>query len=279
MLSQVERKMLYTFTRDRYNGEGEIIDGGSFMGSSTASLAAGLEANPDFEPRKVIHSYDMGYTPDPHNRKTKRVYNGQPYTFGESFVPILEQTIAPWRDLIDLTIGDLNEHKWTGKPIEICFIDVCKTPELNAHISRQFYPHIPVGGHLINQDFFFDRLPWIKVTMGYLSEYFEWKGRVAGSSIWQCIKPVPQEIADYDPWLAGDKRNREWHLTANQPGLSPDAAFLLDLSLVYMDGKGLDAVEKKYAEFIAHSVKLWDKKPAPRRDAQFRIDRARRAIS
>ena len=48
MLSAQELELLYTLARDQYTGQGEIIDGGAFLGGSTLALATGLrgERNP-----------------------------------------------------------------------------------------------------------------------------------------------------------------------------------------------------------------------------------------
>ena len=154
--------MLYHMAKEEFRGGGEIVDGGSFFGSSTVALAQGVRDNDRFDDRKVIHAYELGFLPEPESGQTTKSFVGQEYTFGESFVPILETNTAPFQDLVELNIGDLLEHEWDGRPIEICFIDVCMTAELNAHCAKQFYPHIPVGGYLVNQDFFFDRLPLSK---------------------------------------------------------------------------------------------------------------------
>jgi hypothetical protein len=132
-----------------------IVDGGSFLGSSLVAEAKGMEANPAlaaltlarFPSSKPIHGYELGYHPAPANpaAERRRTYGGAEYVLGESFVPMLEQNIAPHRDLIDLHIGDLTEMSWDGSPVELAFIDVCKTPELNSHVSRQLYPAL-IGG-------------------------------------------------------------------------------------------------------------------------------------
>src|SRR6188474_2165325 len=179
MLTSAERAMLSEIVRRTWRGDGVIVDGGSFLGSSLVAEAKGMEANPAlaavtlarFPSGKPIHGYELGYHPAPTNPavERRRTYGGVEYVLGESFVPMLEQNIAPHRDLIDLHIGGLTEMGWDGSPVELAFIDVCKTRELNAHVSRQFYPAL-IGGAstLIHQDFFYDRLPWIRVTMGYL---------------------------------------------------------------------------------------------------------------
>ena len=105
-----------------------------------------------FPDGKPIHGYELGYLPAPANKNVdrRREYAGVEYFLGDSFVPILEKTISPYRDLVSLHIGDLREESWYGSPIEIAFIDVCKTAHLNAHVSKEFYPAL-MGG-IVNPD-------------------------------------------------------------------------------------------------------------------------------
>src|SRR2546423_13371156 len=42
MLSKTERKLLYGLARDYAQGDAAIVDGGSFLGGSTAALLAGV---------------------------------------------------------------------------------------------------------------------------------------------------------------------------------------------------------------------------------------------
>ena len=154
---------------------------------------------------------------------------------GESFIPMLEQNIAPHRDLIDLHIGDLTEMGWDGSPVELAFIDVCKTRELNAHVSRQLYPAL-IGGAstLIHQDFFYDRLPWIRVTMGYLADYFRWEGQVASSSVYTTVNAVPENVAAYDPFTEGTLEEcLAYHDAVAFPGIDRTAQLMLALSRVH----------------------------------------------
>jgi hypothetical protein len=211
MLTGAERALLTEIVRRTWRGDGVIVDGGSFLGSSLVAEAKGMEANPAladimlarFPSGKPIHGYERGYHPAPANPAAERrqTYGGVEYVRGESFVPVLEENIAPHRHLIDLHIGDLTEMDWDGAPVELAFIDVCKTHKLNAHVARQFYPAL-IGGAstLIHQDFFYDRLPWIRVTMGYLADYFRWEGQVASSSVYTSVRAVPESVAAYDPF-------------------------------------------------------------------------------
>ncbi|MFL6003843.1 MAG: tetratricopeptide repeat protein [Nocardioides sp.] len=246
MLTSAERAMLSEIVRRTWRGDGAIVDGGSFLGSSLVAEARGMAASSvlaelsiaRFPGGKPIHGYELGYHPAPASPATerRRTYGGVEYQLGESFVPMLERTIAPHRDLIDLHVGDLMEMDWGGHPVELAFIDVCKTSDLNAHVSRVFYPAL-IGGAstLIHQDFFFDRLPWIRVTMGYLADYFRWEGQVASSSVFTSVKAVPKELAGYDPYTEGTLEEcLAYHDVMAFPGIDRTAQLMLALSRVHL---------------------------------------------
>ncbi len=268
MLTSAERAMLSEIVRRTWRGDGAIVDGGSFLGSSLMAEAKGMVANPAladltlarFPSGKPIHGYELGYHPAPAHpaAERRRIYGGVEYVLGESFVPMLEQNIAPHRDLIDLHIGDLTEMSWDGSPVELAFIDVCKSRELNAHVSRQFYPAL-IGGAstLIHQDFFYDRLPWIRVTMGYLADYFRWEGQVASSSVYTTVKTVPENVAAYDPFTEATLEEcLAYHDAVALPGIDRTAQLMLALSRVHLlldkgsRDQALEQLQETAVEFV-----------------------------
>ncbi|MDX5594292.1 hypothetical protein [Pseudovibrio sp. SPO723] len=205
MISVDERRLLYFLSKDKFRGSGAIIDGGSFLGASAVSIAQGLldkDNAQEISLNKIIKAYELGVFPAPANgREIWHEYGDVRFKRGDSFLPALRKNISPYEKLISLREGDLGSYSWDGGEIELCFIDVCKTAELNRHVTSQFFPCLmPANSYMINQDYFFDRLPWIKVTMGYLAEYFEWLGQVHCSSVYKCVKEIPQAVADYDPY-------------------------------------------------------------------------------
>jgi len=292
MLSMAERALLYELVRRTWRGDGAIVDGGSFFGSSIAAAAEGMLAGraldhvqrERFPQGKPIHGYELGFLPAPASDKVdrRREYGGVEYFLGDSFVPILEETAEPYRDIVSLHIGDLNEETWGGSPIEIAFIDVCKTARLNAHVSKEFFPAL-IGGAstLINQDFFFDRLPWIKVTMGYLAEYFRWEGQVFSSSLYRSIKAVPAEVAAVDPFLEGTYEEcLALHDAVEHPGIGRRREFLLALSRAYLMAlkKRRDDALDMLRDVEATYPDVLGDVDNPRGN-QFRLDRAARQIS
>jgi hypothetical protein len=177
MLSYLERAMLQNLVKTAWRGEGAIIDAGSFLGASIVSLAEGLRAGEQagqvepgrFPGGKPIHGYELGYLPRPiGDEEHVRTWNGVEYRLGDSLVPILEKSVAPYPDLVELHIGDLHEAEWpSDAPIEIAFIDVSRTASVGAHVAKELYPAlVPGQSTLIIRDFFSDRNPWLNVTMG-----------------------------------------------------------------------------------------------------------------
>jgi hypothetical protein len=292
MLSYLERSMLMNLVARNWRGDGAIIDGGSFFGSSIVASAEGIRANqiagelqPDrFPDGKPIHGYELGYFPRPEGvRPQVRTWFGIEYRTGDSFLPILEKAVEPYPDLIQLHIGDLNEETWPADaPIEVAFIDVCKTIDLNAHVSEEFYPAlIPGGSTVINQDFFFDRCPWIKVTMGYLKDYFSWEGQVQSSSIYRTLKQIPKDVAAYDPFKeATYEECLALHDVMEFPGIHRRFEFRMRLSRAYLmtlKGHKDDALDTLKEVEADYSDMLGDNDVE--RGQQFRYDRAVRQIS
>lgn len=292
MLSIAERAMLHELVRRTWRGDGAVVDGGSFFGSSVVAAAEGMLAghalhdvpSDRFPDGKPIHGYELGHLPAPAGDKVdrRRVYAGVEYFLGDSFVPILERAVAPVADLVSLHIGDLNDQSWDGSPIEIAFIDVCKTARLNAHVSKEFYPAlVPGASTLVNQDFFFDRLPWIRVTMGYLKDYFRWEGQVFSSSVYRNVSAVPADVAAIDPFHEGTYEEcLELHDAVEHPGIDRRSEYLLALSRAYLMAlkdrrdEALDTlrvVADDYADLLGD-----EDNP---RGNRFRLERAERQIS
>lgn len=291
MLSIEERRMLYYFASSVYKGNGFIVDGGSFFGSSVCAMAQGLKDSPYFSKdhfsqahgyEKPIIAYELGYLPSPKSSKIdkRRVFGGQEYILGESFVEILNKSILPYNDVVDLRIGDFNQTRWENSNIiELCFIDHAKTKHLNSHISSELYPSLSEGSILIHQDFFFDRLPWIKCTMGHFSENFDWIGQVFTSSIYRCIRPISKEQALYDPYLmATEEEKLRLHRRCHWDFLPKRRLFSLEISYAYLLG-----LCGKTAEALGHIDWVETEYPEislSQKNARVdRLERARRQIN
>jgi hypothetical protein len=98
--------------------------------------------------------------------------------------------------------GDILTHQWSGAPVEILFIDVAKTWDIQRHLLREFFPHlIPGVSVVVQQDYFFVSCYWIHLIMESLSEYFRPAHVTEGPTLgFEVVAPVPREklLVDYE---------------------------------------------------------------------------------
>jgi len=190
MISPQERSLLYWLAREYTSGAGAIVDAGCFLGASTAALAAGLRDCPrNSRTRPLIFSYDR--------------FEAEPYMIeagwfpdlqaGDSFRARFEATARAFDAPVTVCAGDILTHGWEGGPIEILFLDILKTSEINDHVAREFLPHlIPGRSVIIQQDYAWGELPWIHVTMERLAsslpivDWLPWS-----STVHAMTRPLP----------------------------------------------------------------------------------------
>lgn len=194
MLSLRERQVLYWLARHHVTGEGRIVDGGCFLGGSTAALASGLAARDDGVGDSMIASYDRflveeytlaGYGPDLSDP-----------TVGASFRPDFERNVAPWARYVDVHAGDAVAVAWSGEPIEVLFLDMVKTWELNDLVLGEFLGCL-VPGHsvIIQQDYLWGYGHWIHLTMEVLDDCVERIDAMPnGSVVYLLTDPVPDHV-------------------------------------------------------------------------------------
>lgn len=173
MLSAQELELLYTLARDHYTGRGDIVDGGAFLGGSTLALGSGLRDNPVVAGKGGrIHSYDL-FRPD------HFVAQFLPeYPTGTSTRPYYDSVIANVSEYVTVHEGDITTFPWPAdRSIEILFIDVAKTWEVNDFLLQHFFPRlIPGVSTIIQQDYHWPHVPWLSVTMELLADHVTYLG-------------------------------------------------------------------------------------------------------
>lgn len=235
MISPEERRLLYGLARNFYKGKGAIVDAGVFLGASTTAFGRGLRDNPDIDvsalTEKPIRSFERGIAGPNFARHARRA--GLPEVpVGDSFEALLRAQIEPMQDLVDLNIGDILEY--TGddiKGIEICFLDILKTPDVTRHAMRVFLPRLVPGAIIIQQDYFFSDLPYIKVYNEALSEKLRYLGEVRSSAVFEAMEPISQSDLD-DAFAAAESLDRSvpLHRRAEARTINPARQYLMRLS-------------------------------------------------
>ncbi len=172
MLGTDERALLYVLARDHVRGDGAIIDAGCFLGGSTIALASGLAENPRGDGSRPIQTYDLFTLEQTYIDSYPGLVGEIPA--GQSMRPRFEELLGPLLEYVSVNEGDICRRRWTGEPIELLFIDICKSWAINDHVTREFFPAL-IPGHsvVIQQDLVHEWLPYLHITMGLFADSFE----------------------------------------------------------------------------------------------------------
>jgi hypothetical protein len=192
MLSAEERALLYWLARDYWSGVGRIIDAGCFLGGSTVALATGLRDHRDTTLKQPIVVFDR-FVVEQYALDGGFFADAPELQAGDDFRPLFERYLAGLEELLDVRAGDILQQAWGGEPIEILFLDVLKTWELNDAIVREFWPAlIPEQAIVVQQDYQYSCVPWLAITMEQLGECFERLDELPWSTVvYRLLRPLP----------------------------------------------------------------------------------------
>ncbi|MDY6782545.1 MAG: glycosyltransferase [Cyanobacteriota bacterium] len=200
MTSMEEQLFLENYAQKEYTGRGEIVELGCWLGSSTISLARGLELNGSVNNKaEHIHAYDLFIWFFDSNMEKSVIgtsLEGK-YQDGDSFLDEYLRRIAPWKHLVRVRPGDLTQIGWDRSPIELLFVDAMKSWELTNSIFKNFFPYLVPGFSLVvHQDFAHFYASWIHLMMYRFREYlvpiehpFIWSSRV-----FRYVKEMPEHL-------------------------------------------------------------------------------------
>jgi hypothetical protein len=250
MMSRREKGMLYWLAKTHYDGEGLIVDAGLFLGASTNALASGIKAGAAAVKAataafKPINSYDTAVWVRSMNRyltggsaKSKAVQDvlkGRAPRPGESFLPILKEMLAEHLELIDFRVGDIIETASADRPIEIVFYDCLKTAERDAAAFRGFAPQfVPGKTIVVQQDYFYEAAPDLKVRQEFLAPYFSFLGAEATSAVFRLEKSLPEAYFRNDP-IAQLAREEKVGLILRAAGRTHELKFRIYAQLSAVD--------------------------------------------
>ncbi len=196
MVGPEERRCFYWLARYGLTGQGCVVDAGCFLGASTLCFASGAAAagHRSFRGGPIVHAFDYfkafdQYIADAIRKNVRRVEKGGPYLY------IFKEYTEKYAAMIEAHPGNFFKQHWSGAPIELLFIDVAKRERLNAHLAREFFPHLTPGAFVIHQDYFHCWHPYIHISMEYLADAFEVVDEhvMHQSRVWRMIAPIPEE--------------------------------------------------------------------------------------
>ncbi len=196
MLSRTERKLLYSLARDYAADEVAIVDAGCFLGGSTAALLAGVRDRAEPWSGPPVESYDLfrveAFT-------IRKFFRDEPSVrVGDSFRERFDAQIARFDVPHVVHEGDITEIGWSGGPIDVLFLDVLKSWEINDAVLRDFFPSlVPGRSVIVHQDYGWGYMPWIPITVELmrdslvLVDWMEW-----GSHVFFLEQEVPADLME-----------------------------------------------------------------------------------
>jgi hypothetical protein len=240
MLTRTERAYLYWYGKHIFSGKGDIVDLGCWLGSTTISLAMGLDHNNHARLNRLIHSYDeFVWRPYMDNGAKGTDIEGK-YKAGDSFLDEFERRTHRWRHCIKACPGDLAKVGWDGSTIEFLLIDAMKSWEAASGVVRMFFPALLPGCSIImHQDFAHWYTAWIHPIHYRLREYFEplYDVPASGSMVFRLIRPLPREVLNQE-WSPRQFSNEDI-----------DSAFAYSLNIVSRE-KRANVVAAKVMYFL-----------------------------
>lgn len=201
MITPSERAYLYWYGKHIFTGKGDIVDLGCWLGSTSISLAMGLEHNTNAKTNKLIHSYDEFVWRPYMDSAAKGTNLEGKYQEGDLFLDEFERRTHPWRHCIKARPGDLAKVGWQGGAIEFLLIDAMKSWNAASGVIQNFFPAIKAGISIImHQDFAHWYTSWIHPIHYRYREYFEplYDVPSSGSMVFRLIRPLPSEILKQD---------------------------------------------------------------------------------
>lgn len=289
MMSLRERRMLLSLAEIEYRGDGVIVDAGVFCGGSTLCFGTGIALNARRSAilkrwERPIRTYEYGIVNPNMVRFFERNKIDGHWTAGESFAEFLRSNIAPVSDKVELNIGDICEARWSGEPIEIMFLDVLKSEQIQLSVLREFMPSLIANGYLIHQDYFYDGLPFVRIVQEHFADHFEYLGEVQSSALFRMVRPITAAEAAEDP-VATLPLARQLELLDQARDRSVDPArhllcdfgkvrFLAERGAVDLARAEMTAVEARHADLLGDDG--WPRLLAAQRVAANRLRLAER---
>lgn len=201
MLTPAERDHLFEAASRRYTGQGAIVDLGTWLGGSTAAMAAGLVENPHERARmNKVHAFDR-FEMNQYMKKTYSYPELADIPVGGSFLPVFHRNMAPWAANVEAHAGDLTTYDWQHGPIEMAHVDIMKNWALTNAVLKKFFKElIPGVSMILHQDFVHYNTVWIHLVMYRMREHFEPVGHVKGSTTFEfhLRSAIPAAMLDHE---------------------------------------------------------------------------------
>jgi len=150
-----EEELYYLYIGAFYQGKGELVEIGPWLGRSTSFICEGLKLNPNFKDKK-LHVYDdFVWRPDwmdsyvPDNEKQGRHTDFQPLF--EKYTSAISDKLEVRKQKFSVFDGNDNvpDLVWDGKKIEVIYADCGRIMESNNKWYNMLKPFFIPGVTMI----------------------------------------------------------------------------------------------------------------------------------
>ncbi|MEQ8964373.1 MAG: class I SAM-dependent methyltransferase [Azospirillaceae bacterium] len=168
MTTANEGRFLYRLTNRQYTGRGAIVEIGTWLGRSSAHLAAGLR---DSGLPGVVRCYDHFQWAGGANWHAKSGIMREP---GSDFMPDFLAHTAPFADRIDAKRSTVTKLEFDPGPIELLVVDAPKRTKDVAALLAKLSPHVMPGVTVMAwQDFMHSASFEIPACLSSLTDHLE----------------------------------------------------------------------------------------------------------
>lgn len=220
--------------------EGQIVDLGCWMGSTTIPLVQGInQSSTTNSSSEKVFAFDRFIWESWMDQFMPRL--SRQYAPGDSFLQEAQEILKEFKGHIELIECDLNIYVWKEGSIKLLLVDAMKSEELARSIARNFFPFLIKDAFVIHQDFKHHYTPWIHLLMYRLKDYFEFFHEVenGGTVAFRLVNKIPLNVIE----------QMTINLCFGVQNSELDEAFVHSMNLVSENGKLSVA-----AAHIAHYV-------------------------
>lgn len=202
MTTDAERLFCYR-TAKELAGDGVMVELGSWMGASTAYIAAGLRDS-GVENKAKVYAYDRWKWD--HKAHTEK--NGGPLKCSSMYKEF-KANLGPLLEWVKPRQGEIGEIVWDGPPVAFLFCDAPKRVNEIAHVMRAFAGALNRGSIIAWQDFAHFPSYQIPACMDRMRHYLKFTEAVTpGTTVaFRVVEPWPAsfitpELFDPSGWTA-----------------------------------------------------------------------------
>jgi hypothetical protein len=253
MLSYRERQLLHWLAQHHVTGTGRIVDGGCFLGGSTAALASGLAARIDGPWDGAIAVYDL-FRVEEYTLSSFGTHFDNA-KIGASFRRSFDANVEPWSQYLEVREGDALKWGWSGEPIEVLFLDMVKSWRLNDLVLKEFLPCL-IPGHsvIVQQDYLWGYGPWTHITMELLADCVEILDFMPWATVvYLLTAPVPAELSGVNLRKSLSPQRKQYLMDRAVSRWRGEERGLVELARVMLTAelKGTVAARAEFAQVMA----------------------------